>query len=140
MIALPERCPRGLACCRPLAQIVSTDGGSFICVGENDGSDRAEPGDDLTKCVRSVGGVDERVHADERDLIDEAAIVMGALSVRVNARLAALQRGFGGRLVAQASEPPEREGDDFSHCPQRYLHATLPMGAACDCGFGHVGP
>lgn len=85
-ITLPDRCPRGLGCCQPLAQVMSDSGESFLCVGENDGSDRVEPGDSLTLCVRNAQ-VDERTHVDERDLIDQASVITQALSVIANRRL-----------------------------------------------------
>lgn len=84
-ITLPERCPRGLTCCHPLAQVMSDSGESFVCAGDNDGSDRTEPGDVMTLCVRSAQ-VDERTHVDERDLADQGSVIAQALSIIANRR------------------------------------------------------
>lgn len=80
---LPEKCLRCRTDCEPLAQIESDDGVSFICVGHNDGTDRAEPGDQFTLCWKN-GEVDERGHWDDRDLIDTASVILQALSADRN--------------------------------------------------------
>ena len=87
-IELPDRCRRGLTCCSPLSEIASDSGESFCCVGENDGSDRRVATDTLTLCIRSAGGIDTREHTDERDLVDQAAVITRALSVLSNRRAA----------------------------------------------------
>jgi hypothetical protein len=83
MLTLPESCPRGCGDCSPLSQILSDNGVSFVCVGENDGSRRAVMQDIYTVCVKSAA-VDSREHVDARDLTDQAAVIAGALSVIAN--------------------------------------------------------
>lgn len=82
-LLLPDSCPRGLSCCSPLSQIVSDSGETFICAGENDGSDRSEPMDVFTLCTKSAT-VDRREHVDRRDLTDQLSVIAQALSVLAN--------------------------------------------------------
>jgi len=84
MINLPERCLRDRHDCQPLAQIKSDhEELSFICVGENDGSNRVVPQDKFTMCWKNEG-IDECSHLDKRDLTDTASIILQALSIAEN--------------------------------------------------------
>ena len=86
MIELPEECLRGLSSCTPYAQQASTCGASFFCCGKNDGSDRSVDQDEYTVCFKNAE-IDERTHADERDLITWAAILTQACHVISNVKL-----------------------------------------------------
>jgi hypothetical protein len=79
-IHLPEKCLRDLKTCRPYSQIASVGYATFICCGENDGTDRRTKQDKYTFCFKSVN-TDERTHNDKRDLIHQASVIMGALAV-----------------------------------------------------------
>ena len=79
-IRLPEECLRGLESCEPYSQIVSDSGASFFCCGENDGTDREVKQDKYTICFKNKE-CDDRTHNDKRDLIHNAAVIMGALAV-----------------------------------------------------------
>ena len=80
MIRLPEKCLRGMDDCEPLAQIEATNGESFWCVGENDGTRRDIEQDKYTVCFKSQN-VDEEDHYDKRDLTHHAAVLIQALAI-----------------------------------------------------------
>ena len=80
MIRLPEECLRGLETCEPYHQIASDNGKSFFCCGENDGTDRDVAQDKYTLCFKNSYD-DSRTHNDKRDLIHQAATILGALAV-----------------------------------------------------------
>ena len=79
MIKLPEECLRGDArVCRPLAQLQSDDGESFICFGEN--GCRPDP---FTFCWHN-SEIDERSDWDRRDVADTISVLAQGLSVKAN--------------------------------------------------------
>jgi len=80
MLYLPEKCPRGFTDCVPYNQIVSDDNVSFFCCGENDGTSRELEQDKYTLCFKN-NDVDELNHNDKRDLIHQASVILGALSI-----------------------------------------------------------
>jgi hypothetical protein len=83
VIILPTGCPRGRADCEALARIESDDGSSFICAGENDGSTRVVPGDDLRLCF--VTATTDTIHdCDRRDFADQLSVLAQAMSVLAN--------------------------------------------------------
>lgn len=85
MIILPERCLREDDTCEPLSQIASDDSPkTFICIGINDPLNREVERDYLTKCVKSMHGVDQRDNCDERDLIDEMSVIAQLFSAVAN--------------------------------------------------------
>ena len=80
-IAFPAGCPRGLACL-PLARVASEGFASFMCCGDNAG-DASVPTDRFRLCIKSTHDArpaDVMVNLDERDVIDTASVLMGALS------------------------------------------------------------
>ena len=83
MIKLPEKCLRDYSNCNPLSQIESNDKGSFVCMGENDGSNRVVPQDKFTLCWKNEA-FDECSHWDKRDLTDTASVILQGLSVIEN--------------------------------------------------------
>lgn len=80
MIVLPESCPRGLDCCQPYNQIVSSDAESFFCCGKNDGTLSEEPGDIYTLCFKGTEA-DDMACNDKRDLIHLMSVISGAVAV-----------------------------------------------------------
>jgi len=86
MIHLPEKCLRGYKTCLPLAQVVSDDGESFNCVGNNDGSRREIKQDRFTLCYKNTL-TDQEDHVDERDLIDQASVICQGLSAIFNDKI-----------------------------------------------------
>lgn len=86
MLYPPEKCLRYLDSCSPLAQIASDttdDYGepvSFVCVGANDGSDRAHDQDCYTLCWKSSTDVDTRDHVDLTDLLHTQSVIAQALT------------------------------------------------------------
>ena len=83
MIKLPEKCLRGMDRCMPLSQLQSDCGRSFMCCGENDGSDREYEQDKYTVCFKN-DIIDERTHWDKRDITDTASVLIQALSIIEN--------------------------------------------------------
>lgn len=83
-MCIPEECSRGLSCCSPLASL-EDEGGGFICMGKNDGSDVKEDRkqDIYTFCWKN-DQIDERSHWDKRDLIDTMSVIAQGLSVIEN--------------------------------------------------------
>jgi hypothetical protein len=92
-IMMPEKCLRGLKTCEPYNQIASEGCATFICCGENDGTDRQVKQDKYTLCFKSET-TDERTHNDKRDLIHQASVIMGALAIIENKDSEACQREF----------------------------------------------
>ena len=82
-IQLPQTCPRGLSDCRPLSQVVSDDGSSYICCGCSDPSTRSVQSDDVRHCWKN-DAVDSMTDFDRRDVIDTISVLSGALSVIAN--------------------------------------------------------
>ncbi len=62
MIQLPDKCLRDLSTCEPLSQIALDCGGSLMCVGCNDGSDR-----EYTLCIKN-DEIDDRIEGKLADL------------------------------------------------------------------------
>lgn len=79
-LILPEKCLRGLTTCSPYHQLASDCGTSFFCCGENDGTDREIEQDKYTLCFKNSCD-DSRTHNDKRDLVHQAANILGALAV-----------------------------------------------------------
>lgn len=77
----PLYCPRGRADCRSIAQIIATGHASFICCGENDGTSRPIPQDDLTFCHKTQDGVDVMTFHDRRDVAHMAAVLGWASAI-----------------------------------------------------------
>lgn len=89
-IELPPKCPRGRGDCQPLAQVVSDDETTFVCAGKNDGTTRTWPADRFRHCVKSSGqGPDSMQDCDERDMADQASVLVQALSIAANDRASA---------------------------------------------------
>lgn len=82
-IELPEKCLRQLDTCEPFAQIVADNAASFICMGENDGTERVHKQDCYTMCWKN-SEVDEIGHWDKRDLTDTASVILQGLSIIEN--------------------------------------------------------
>ena len=83
MHTLPEKCLRGRTDCQPYSQIVSDDRDSFFCCGENDGnmSQGDNPSEDIyTLCFKGEF-TDEISCNDKRDLVHQAAVILGALAI-----------------------------------------------------------
>lgn len=80
MINLPEKCLRGKKTCEPLAQIESDCGTSFICCGENDGTERKVEQDKYTICWKSEE-IDTEDHVDKFDIMDTISVLAQGLSV-----------------------------------------------------------
>lgn len=83
----PEQCIRKRTDCRSLAQIISSDRSTFMCVGELENG-CAQKGDDWSFCHRSrhdrnyIGGVDVRMFVNRRDMSHMAAVLtMGLATV-----------------------------------------------------------
>ena len=86
-IELPPKCPRSRGDCQPLAQVLSDDETTFVCVGENDGSSRTWHGDRFRHCVKSTApGPDSMQDCDERDMADQASVLVQAISIVANKR------------------------------------------------------
>lgn len=79
-------CARCRTDCTPAANIISTNGASFICVGFNRPEDRVVKGDRFTLCWKN-DVVDERGHWDKRDLLDTMSVIGQALSTDENIRV-----------------------------------------------------
>ncbi len=83
MHTFPEKCLRGRTDCKPYSQIASDCGASFFCCGENDGtmSESDVPEKDIfTLCFKGEFN-DELSCNDKRDLVHQAAVILGALAV-----------------------------------------------------------
>jgi len=85
MFTLPEKCLRSLKTCLPLSQIVSDDGSTFFCCGENNGSMSPIPEDKYTVCFKGQFR-DQMSFNDRRDLIHNAAVIVQALAITEPAR------------------------------------------------------
>ena len=82
VIAHPNGCPRKMADCQPLSRVASPEYESFMCCGETDEEHRTVPEDRFRLCIKSTHktGVDLIVNLDERDMVDTASVLLGALS------------------------------------------------------------
>ena len=82
VIQCPSVCPRKLSDCKPLSRVSSPEYESFMCCGETDEDGRTVPTDRFRLCILSTHrtGVDLTVNLDERDVIDTASVLLGALS------------------------------------------------------------
>ena len=82
VILCPSGCPRKLSDCQPLSRVASPEYESFMCCGETAEGQRTVPGDRFRLCILSTHktGVDLLVNLDERDVIDTASVLLGALS------------------------------------------------------------
>ena len=80
MFYLPEKCLRGFDTCQPLSQIAATNGESFFCCGENDGTQRPVEQDKYTVCFKGQHR-DETSYNDKRDLMHNAAVLNMALAI-----------------------------------------------------------
>ncbi len=76
-------CPRGRTDCKSLAQIISDGHVSFVCCGENDGSDVTVQEDRYRFCHKTAEGVDVLMNHDRRDLSHIAAVYSWALAASV---------------------------------------------------------
>lgn len=77
---IPYDCPRGRSNCIALSNIVSDNGVSFFCCGENNGETRLRENDIYTLCFKN-GDCDEESNNDKRDLHHNAAVIIQALAV-----------------------------------------------------------
>ena len=82
VILAPNGCPRKLTDCLPLSRVASPGYESFMCCGETTEKQRTVPTDRFRLCILSTHrtGVDLTVNLDERDVIDTASVLLGALS------------------------------------------------------------
>lgn len=82
VIDAPGGCPRHLSDCLPSSRVASPDYESFMCCGETAKEQRTVPTDRFRLCIKSTHrtGVDVMVNLDERDVIDTASVLLGALS------------------------------------------------------------
>ena len=82
VVLAPARCPRKLTDCEPLSRVASPEYESFMCCGETAEAERTVPTDRFRLCIKSTHrtGVDLTVNLDERDVIDTASVLLGALS------------------------------------------------------------
>lgn len=77
----PLQCARGRGDCRSLAQIISSSGETFCCVGEAAAGTSPWPSDQWVFCHRSrtdrsgVAGVDVRFYVDRRDMSHLSAVL-----------------------------------------------------------------
>ena len=90
-IARPHSCLRGCTDCMPLASMVTKWGDeakdrAFICIGENDGTNRVWPGDELRHCFKN-DVIDTTEDWDRRDVVDTVSVLMQGLSMHDNMRL-----------------------------------------------------
>ncbi len=76
---LPDKCIRGLTDCKPLA-LIDSEGGSFFCCGENDGTQRELDQDKYTLCFKNEA-MDIIHHNDKRDLVHQMAVISQALAI-----------------------------------------------------------
>jgi len=82
VVLTPKGCPRELTDCLPLSRVASPEYESFMCCGETAEAERTVPTDRFRLCIKSTHrtGVDLTVNLDERDVIDTASVLLGALS------------------------------------------------------------
>ncbi len=82
VVVCPKGCPRKLFDCLPSSRVASPEYESFMCCGETAEDSRSVPTDRFRLCILSTHktGVDLMVNLDERDVIDTAAVLLGALS------------------------------------------------------------
>jgi len=82
VILCPSGCPRKLSDCQPLSRVASPEYESFMCCGETAEAQRTVLTDRFRLCILSTHktGVDLMVNLDERDVIDTASVLLGALS------------------------------------------------------------
>lgn len=84
-IPSPKGCPRGRTDCLPTARVSSEGFASYMCCGETDAA--PVPTDRFRLCIKSThdqGPVDVLVNLDERDVVDTASVLLGALSSDAN--------------------------------------------------------
>jgi len=79
-IVRAEHCCRGRTTCKPLTQICSDDGTSFVCLGRNDGSEREVKDDRLTFCFKNDASDDEW-HVDEHDVLSMLGVLAHGMAV-----------------------------------------------------------
>lgn len=79
-IVKAEHCCRGRTTCDPLAQICSNDGSSFVCLGQNDGTERQVEQDRLTFCFKNIASDDEW-HVDEHDILSMLGVMAHGMAV-----------------------------------------------------------
>ena len=77
----PEKCPRGLTDCQPLAQVLADDESTFVCCGERQGDPTTweVPQDIFTLCWKSQDGVDTLQWMDHYDLHSHLYVISRAL-------------------------------------------------------------
>ena len=82
VVSCPSGCPRKLSDCGPLSRIASPEYESYMCCGETKEDSRSIPADRFRLCIVSTHktGVDLMVNLDQRDAIDTASVLLGALS------------------------------------------------------------
>ena len=82
VILPPKGCPRKLSDCQPSSRVASPEYESFMCCGETAEAERTVPTDRFRLCIKSTHqtGVDLTVNLDERDVVDTASVLLGALS------------------------------------------------------------
>ena len=82
VVTHPNGCPRDRTDCDPLSRVSSEDFESFMCCGETHEAERVVPEDRFRLCIKSTHkhGVDVLVNLDQRDTIDTASVLLGALS------------------------------------------------------------
>ncbi len=78
----PEGCPRGRTDCQALSRVASPNYESFMCCGETNEDSRLVPQDGFRLCVKSTHKyfANIMVNLDQRDAIDTASVLLGALS------------------------------------------------------------
>ena len=76
----PGYCPRQRTDCKALSQIIAAEHGSFLCCGENDGTNRTVEQDKYRVCIKSSEDNDTMHDCDKRDLTHQASVIMGALA------------------------------------------------------------
>jgi len=90
-IMMPGFCPRECTDCTPLASLITVwdDDKSkrqYTCVGENDGTNRVVPGDELRHCFKN-DEIDQKQDWDQRDVVDTVSVLMQGLSLHTNKKL-----------------------------------------------------
>lgn len=80
MISIPYDCPRGRKTCIAISNIVSDNGTSFFCCGENNGEGLLVDQDKYTLCFKGEFD-DHESNCDKRDLTHQAAVIMQSLAV-----------------------------------------------------------
>ena len=76
----PGYCPRQRTDCKALSQIIASEHASFLCCGENDGTNRTVEQDRYRVCIKSSENNDIMQDCDKRDLVHQASVIMGALA------------------------------------------------------------